>query len=252
MSLLHTDAIVLHSQRLGEADKLVTFYSLQRGKVKAVAKGARRLRSRFGASLEPFTHCNVVLFEKRSGLLLRLNQASIIESFQRIRRGLPGISAAGRMARLVSLLMPGDEANRKVYDLLLKGFREAEKEDPDLEMILRFFDIHLLKHSGYLPKVDECVKCLATLGKGPVYFSVGGGGALCPSCYRKNPLSGELVSRGTLAFVFQANQMGWDKMDRLKAGKTIRGELQHILDTSFAHITGRSVSQTSPLYDLSR
>ena len=138
MSLLETDAIVLKTLRLGEADKLVTILTAKKGKVKAVAKGARRPRSRFGAALEPFTHCNVILFDKKPTILMRMNQADILHSFMRIREDLERIRAAARMVQLVSAILPEGEANPKIFSLLLAGLAEVEKTD-HLDWLVRIF-----------------------------------------------------------------------------------------------------------------
>ena len=239
MSLLVTEAIVLGSQRLGEADKLVTLLTAERGKVRAVAKGVRKIKSRFGASLEAFTHSALVLFERRPGDLMRLNQASILHSFPELRRDLGRITGAGRAARMAGLLSPDGEANPRIFELLLRLYLEIERGHQDLELTLRFFEIHLLKYAGYLPKIDHCLKCGRLFSPGTVYFSASAGGALCESCHRRDPAQSDPVSKGTLAFLGQTARMGWNKLDRLRAGKPIRVELRELLNTSFSHITGR-------------
>lgn len=242
MSLVTTEAIVLRNQRLGEADKLVTLFTIHQGKVRAVAKGARRTRSRFGASLEPFTRLNTVLFERRPGTLLRINQTEILHPFTGIWKDLIVISAAARMARLVALITPDAEANMKIFHLLLKGLYQIEKDEQDLELITRFFEIHLLKYAGYLPRVDRCLKCQKPMGSGPIYFSPGMGGILCGTCHQAGSGPEEPVSKGTLAFLAQTGCLGWDKLSRLKAAKPIRAELRNILEASISHITGQPFS----------
>ena len=242
MSLVTTPGIVLRSQRLWEADKLVTFFTAQCGKVRAVAKGARRPRSRFGASLEPFSHSSLVLFEKRPGNLSRINQAAIMYPFKGIRKDLATIEAASRIVHLVYLLLPDAEANLKIFDLLLKALFEVEQNGKDLELITRFFEIHLLKYSGYLPKVDQCLKCHRPIDNSPIFFSAQAGGTLCMNCLQGNPAGGRPVSKGTLAFMVQTVRLGWEKQDRLKAANPIRNELRNILEDSIGHITGRPFS----------
>ncbi|MFQ5780403.1 MAG: DNA repair protein RecO, partial [Nitrospiria bacterium] len=121
MSLLSTRAIVLGSIKLGEADKLVTFFTTERGKLKGVAKGARRMKSRFGASLEPFTHCDLVVFEKGGEKLARINQSDILHSYQRLREDWRGIHSALLMTHLVQRMTPEGQPSRPIYRLLLDG-----------------------------------------------------------------------------------------------------------------------------------
>ena len=251
MSLVTTQAIVLRSQRLGEADKLVTLFTAHRGKTRAVAKGARRTRNRFGASLEPFMHLNTVLFEKRPGTLLRINQTEILHPFMGIWKDLNTISFAARMARLVSALTPIAEANLKIYHLLLKGLYQVEKNEQDPELLMRFFEIHLLKHSGYLPRVDRCLKCGKALGPRPFFFAPSMGGTICGTCHRDESFGlrtmSEPVSGGTIALLAQSARLRWDQVNRLRAAGLIRTQLQYILEASIEHITGRAFPRT-PIY----
>jgi DNA repair protein RecO (recombination protein O) len=249
MSLITTQAIVLRNEGLGDADKLVTLFTEHKGKVRGVAKGARRSRTRFGASLEPFTHCCMDIFERRPGVLLRINQTEILHSFMSIRQDFAAISAAARMVRLVSVLTPDAEANIKIFNLLLKGLYHLEKNKKDFELITRFFEIHLLKYSGYLPKIDRCLKCNGIINSGPVFFSHRAGGTICVSCYRAGYGPGEPVSKGTLAFLVLCMRMGWSKLDRMKATRSIRDELRILLEASITNIIGRPFS-TSPVLEV--
>lgn len=240
MSLFSTQGIVLRTQKLGEADKLLTFFTLHRGKLSGVAKRARKMRNTFGASLEPFSHINMVFFERRPGTLVHVNQCSILTSFSGIQKDLAGISVAGRMARLVSLLTPESEPNSRIFKLLLLGLHQITKGEQDLELILRFFEIHLLNYSGYRPKVDLCLRCQEAPISGKIFFSAEAGGTLCEGCHRIALTKGEPVSKGTLAFLSQSLRMDWGTMDRLRAPKSIRYELLTIMETSISHIRGRS------------
>ena len=239
MPLLTTEGIVLKSQSLGEADKLVTLFTVDRGKVRGVAKGARRGRTRYGASLEPFTHLGLVLYERRPGVLLRINQTEILHHFIKIREDLERISAASLMVRLTSLLSPDGEANSGLFGLLLQALSRLEKRNKDTELTSRFFEIQLLKHSGYLPRMDRCLRCQRGIDHVSVYFSPMAGGTVCSSCSKVPREFVEPVSKGTLAFWAQSGRMGWDKLDRMKPTRLIRKELRNLLETSISNVTGR-------------
>lgn len=242
MGLIHTDAIVLNSRRLGEADKIITLFTNQRGKVRAVANGARKPRSRFGASLEPFMHSSFVLYEKRPGALLRVSQSGIVVSNFRIRLGLESMLTAGRMVRLTSLLAPDNEANPRIYSLLCRGLSLVAEVQHDPELLIRFFEIQLLKYSGYLPRTDQCLKCRLSISDHPIFFSAEAGGTLCQSCSHRGPFMGQPISRGTLSLFTQTMRLGWDKLDRIKAGGVLRDELRDILEASLSSAVGRPVS----------
>jgi DNA repair protein RecO (recombination protein O) len=238
MSLLETEAIVLKGIRLGEADKLVTLLTTKKGKVKAVAKGARRSRSRFGAALEPFTHCNVILFEKKPTVLMRMNQADILKPFMKIREDLDRIQAAARMVQIVSAILPEGEANPKIFSLLLAGLGEVEKND-HLEWLVRVFEIRCLKHAGYQARLDRCLTCHGEMDSKPVYFSPKNGGTLCGSCARttRDPL--EFVSSGTISLLRLVARMNWSGLFRLKATPKMLQEVKNVVDAHFAYILGR-------------
>ncbi|WDT81198.1 MAG: DNA repair protein RecO [Candidatus Manganitrophus sp.] len=176
MSLLTTPAIVLGSIKLGEADKLVTFFTAKKGKLKGVAKGARRVKSRFGASLEPFTHCTLVVFEKPGDKLARVNQSDIVHSFQKLRENWGEIHLASHMAHLVQRMTPEGEQNLLVYRLLLEGLTFLERgADPELSTLL--FVVRLVSFSGYQPRWDRCLKCHRPMGE-RIYFSPADGGTV--------------------------------------------------------------------------
>ncbi|MFQ5587373.1 MAG: DNA repair protein RecO [Nitrospiria bacterium] len=241
MALLSTTAIVLGGIRLGEADRLITFFTTHRGLLKGVAKGARRMKSRFGASLEPFTHCRLIVFEKPADKLARINQCDIIHSFQPLREDWDGIERASRMVDLVAQMTPDGEANPKIFNLLLQGLSHLEdKTDPALSMLL--FINRLIIDSGYQPRWDDCQHCHAVLKPGsrqPLCFSAAAGGALCPDC---RPVSGALVpiSQGTRAFLNASQKMDYARAHRLRPSPDIQRECGAIFKATLSYITGKS------------
>jgi DNA repair protein RecO (recombination protein O) len=240
LSLFETEAVILNTLRLGEADKLVTLLSLKRGKVKAVAKGARRPKSRYGASLEPFTYCNVILFDKKPTVLMRMNQADILHPFLKIREDLDRIEAASRMVNIVSALLPEGEANPKVFSLLLAGLGEVEKGER-LEWLVRVFEIRALKHAGYQARLDRCLICHREIEAKAVYFSPKNGGTLCVACARtiRDPL--ELVSPGTVSLLRLVGRMNWAGLFRLKATPRMLEEVKNVTDAHLSFILGKSI-----------
>ncbi len=100
MPLLKTPAIVLKSRKWGDADRIVTFFTLKHGKVRGVARGARRMKSRFGGTLEPFVYCDLVLYEKPGDTLYRVSQTDVRQAFHPLRNSLETIAGAARLANL--------------------------------------------------------------------------------------------------------------------------------------------------------
>jgi len=244
MALFSTSAIVLGGIRLGEADKLITFFTGAGGKLKGVAKGARRMKSRFGAALEPFTHCKLVVFDKGTEKLARIEQCDIIHSFQALREDWGGIERASRMVDLVQQMTPDGQANDAIFDLLLQGLRFLEeKKDPPLSMML--FMSRLIACSGYQPHWEACLKCRLPFKSGKpeaLYFSPGAGGALCAKCGRAH-VPQIPISQGTRAFLSASQKMDYVRAHRLRPSLQIQKECEAIFKHTLSHITGKSTQR---------
>ncbi len=241
MALLSTRAIVLSGIRLGEADRLITFFTSHKGILKGVAKGARRMKSRFGASLEPFTHCTLIVFEKPGDQLARINQCDIIHSFQSLREDWNDIERASRMVDLVAQMTPDGEANAQIFKLLLQGLEHLEeKKNPPLSIML--FINQLIMNSGYQPHWDNCQSCHTVFKSGvreTLYFSASAGGALCSKCRNA---AGALIpmSQGTRAFLSASQKMDYERAHRLRPSLDIQKECEAIFKSTLSYITGKS------------
>ena len=180
-----TEAVVLRSFRLGEADRVLHVYSADRGRVGAVAKGIRRTKSRFGARLEPLSHVELML-HRGSGELGTVTGAALIDSHHAARedpyRLAVGLIGAEAMLRLFT----EQEANERAFTALTR-FLEALDELPSraparpaLDPLALSFQLKLLWLSGYLPHLDTCVECGAI--EGLVGYLPAAGGAVCREC----------------------------------------------------------------------
>jgi DNA repair protein RecO (recombination protein O) len=179
-----TEAVVLRSIRFGEADRVLHLYTLERGRVGAVAKGIRRTKSRFGARLEPLSHAEVMLHQG-SGELATVTGASLLrphsearEDPYRLAAGLVGLEAMLR-------LFTEQERNPKAFEALTRFLDALDRVDgrapePPLDPLVLSFQLKLLWLSGYLPHLTSCAECGA---EGPlVGYSARAGGAVCQRC----------------------------------------------------------------------
>lgn len=177
MGMRHDQGIVLRTYPLGEADRIVVLLSPNHGKVRAVAKGIRKTKSRFGGRLEPFTHVDVVLYEGRS--LDTITQASVIEAHPRLRGDLDRVMAAGAMAEGVDAVAQEGEASHRAFLLLQRGLRALEDgpRHPDLvtAFLLRLADV-----VGVAPALERCAGCGTP--QRLHRFSFAAGGVLCDRC----------------------------------------------------------------------
>jgi DNA repair protein RecO (recombination protein O) len=189
-----TQAVVLRSFRLGEADRVLHLYTLDRGRVGAVAKGVRKTKSRFGARLEPLSHVEVLLHQG-SGELQTVTGVDLIQSHRAAReqpyRLTVGLVAAEAMLRL----FPEQEANEQTFRALARFLElldhlEPGPGRPQADPLVLSFQLKLLWLAGYLPHVTSCAECGAETGLAG--YSPRAGGAVCTNCAKEAlPLSSE-------------------------------------------------------------
>jgi DNA repair protein RecO (recombination protein O) len=177
--LYRTQAVVLKRMDLGEADRIVTLFSRDEGKIRAVAKGVRRSTSRSAGHLEPFTLSDVLFAAGRE--LDVISQADTLESFRVLRENLDLTTHAYYLAELVDLLTEDRFENRGVFDALVQGLHELTHWR-DGRVVLVAFHLRLLEALGYRPELRECVGCRAQIAPDRNHFSAVLGGVLCPGC----------------------------------------------------------------------
>jgi DNA repair protein RecO (recombination protein O) len=180
--------IVLRTYKLGEADRIVVFVTEGRGKVRAVAKGVRKTRSKFGARLEPMSHVALQLYEGRD--LDVVTQAESIEQFRAIREDLDRLARATPMLEAVDQLAQEREENPRLYQMLLGALRSLAARDSPL--VVGAFHWKLLAVEGLGPELDVCVSC-GEHDVELVAFDLNEGGTLCRSCRSGVPISPEAL-----------------------------------------------------------
>jgi len=175
-----TEAVVLRSLRFSEADRILHLYTLERGRVGAIAKGARKTTSRFGARLEPLSHLELVLHEG-SGELHTVTGASLIAPHRAVREDARRLPVALIGAETMLRLFGEPEPNARAFEALrrfLEALEQVEAQTPaSLDPLALSFQLKLLWLSGYLPHLGACVEC-GERGE-LVGFSARGGGAVC-------------------------------------------------------------------------
>ena len=177
--LYRTPAVVLKRMDLGEADRIVTLFSRDEGKVRAVAKGVRRTTSRSAGHLELFTLTDVLFAVGRE--LDVISQADTLEAFRQIRENLELTTYAYYLAEVVDLLTEDRLENRVVFDTLVESLHQL-CQAVDTRLVLIMFHLKLLEALGYRPELRECVGCRAEIEPEKNHFSALLGGVLCPGC----------------------------------------------------------------------
>ena len=179
MPLYTANAIVLRRINFSEVDRIVSLYSRERGKISAIAKGARKPISRLAGATEVLTYGR---FQFASGKNLDvLTQVEVKESFPRIHADLSCIAHATYLAELIDRFAEEDDVSPDLFDLLLSALYLLERPN-DPEKITHMFELQFMKLLGYEPVLDRCVRCRAHLPEGEIYFSPSFGGTICREC----------------------------------------------------------------------
>ncbi len=238
MPLIKATAIVLRSRKWGDADRIVTFYSKEKGKIGGVARGARRPKSRFGAALEPFSLCRLNLFEKAGDSLLRVSQVDLVRSSQKLRESLRLIDSAARMVNVVAAITPDGDPDPLLFDTLEQGLASLhESEDPAFTALL--FQIRLLGVTGFRPQTDHCAACGKAHFASEPQFSPLAGGLVCLSCAAHQRVRCIALSRGSLSFLQQAIRLDPTVVTRLRAGGQVRGEVEAAIEGYVTVVAGK-------------
>lgn len=220
MRLYRDDGVVLRTQKLGEADRIVSLLTRKTGRVRAVAKGVRRTTSRFGARLEPFTHVDLLLHPGRS--LDVVTQAEVIRSYGAPLGGdYPRYTAGVAMLETAERLTPVDkEPALRQFLLLVGGLRTLGENVHEPRLVLDAYLLRSLTVAGYAPALGECARCgrpgaagAADDAAGPVplhAFAVAAGGLVCEDC---RPPGAATPAPATVALLGALLRGDWEHAD---------------------------------------
>jgi len=231
-------AVILQVTDYAEYDKIVSFYTLHHGRIKGIAKGAKRSQKRFGGALEPFTLNEIDFFERESHGLARLENCRIINTFPAISRDIKKIAYGNYLLELVNILTPEREKHPEIFDLLV-FFLELLGSQPPREDFLRIFEIRLTALLGYQPQLLQCVNCAQMYVPQATYrFSVSRGGILCPACHKESDAH-PCLSHGTIKIFQQAQQLSFEKLNRIHFSAASQAEGRLIMAQFLEYHIGR-------------
>lgn len=219
MPLRETEAIVLRTYRLGEADKIVSLFSRQMGRLRAVASGAQRPKSRYGGVLEPLTYIRLWLFERENRDLLRMNSAELVESFFAMQGDYVVQIAAQYMAEVSERLLPEREVNERAFRLLLTALRGL-KAAVSIDLPLLYFNAWMLRLGGFLPDFRQCSQCGRALG-GEAAFA-GSLSIICKDC-RPSGAGGRRLSPEAIELIENTRHMPFDRWAANEGGADTAG-----------------------------
>jgi DNA repair protein RecO (recombination protein O) len=240
-----TEGVVMRRSPFSESDRLLTIYTPQ-GKRRVVAKGARKTTSRLAGHIELFTHAQVLLAVGRN--LDIVTQSVVVHDYPRLRGDLGLIGAAYYMAELLDRLTEEEDANPKAYRTLLAALGALDATDsPDL--VLRWYELHLLDTLGFRPQLSDCVVCHDALSEDASRFSPAGGGVLCPRCAASD--GGALpMSLAAFKLMRYLQQQPDDVIARLTLTAGLRSEVEQMLRAYIRRILERDLKSIAFLEEL--
>ncbi|MDP7586764.1 MAG: DNA repair protein RecO [SAR202 cluster bacterium] len=235
------EAIILSYTPLGEADLLVTMFTRDQGKVRAVGKGARRSTSKLVGHLEPLTLMRMSMAHGRNMDII--SQGEVVQSFSKLKEDLTGITKGLYLAELVNGFGAEDSANPELYRLMIETLLAIET-DPESDMPLRFFEFHLLQVSGLMPELYHCVECRAELEPDAHRFSPNVGGTLCLDC---NPEDAHLrlLSLRALKVLRLLDRSDIAAACKLSLDDSLAAELKSLLSTTVSYWLGKEIRSNS-------
>ncbi len=209
MALHESEAIVLQSYALGEADRLVSFLSRAAGRMRGVAAGARKPKSRFGSTLERLSYVRIWYFENPTRELVRIRQCEMIESFLDAFRDYDSSVVLSILSEVSLAVLPDHEASDANFRLLLLT-AQTVKRTGKADLPLAYFALWTVKLGGWLPPLDCCGFCGVVLPEGaPVFIARSGSAVACTKCRRPGMRTISPVARSL------ASKMLAERLDRL-------------------------------------
>lgn len=181
MPLKESEAVILRSFPLGEADRLVSFLSRSAGRLRGVARGARRPKSRFGAALETLSHVRIFYFERETRELVRINQCELLESFLDVQRDYERGLALALLSEVSEFVLPEREPSDAAFRLLLHT-AQALKRGAHVALALAYFNLWTVRLAGWLPELQRCARCGRDIVSQGGFGSPHHAGLACSQC----------------------------------------------------------------------
>ena len=238
MALFETESLVLKSYSLAEADKIVVFLTQDYGMVRGVAKGAKRLKSRFGGALEPFSIVDLTFFQKEERELVSIRQLELKKSFFESVSDPQFLQKFAYLGELLIEFAPPHEPNERLYRMARVCLETAAENPQSLEAVALYFEIWLLRLAGYLPVWDKCNDCRRELAKNEsanlqINFHL-----LCQSCQKTK--SGVVVSPSQRQIYLTAQTLSPTRFVEFTDGKNDQvKELSALLKRIISHTLGK-------------
>ena len=240
-----TEAVIIKKTRLGEADCILTFYTPHLGKIQGFAKSLRKPKSKMAGHLELLTHSQVSLARGRN--IDTITGSQTINSFLPLKTDLDLTSYALYITELVNQFTADNVEDYPLFQLLVETLQGLTLGG-DNELILRYFELHLLERAGYRPQLERCVACKSALKEAANLFSPGSGGVLCPGC-RQSHLAYPLSEKARKVLLLLQNS-DYSAVSGLEIERELSRRLEIIMRNYLRYLLEREVKSTAWLDSL--
>jgi DNA repair protein RecO (recombination protein O) len=229
-------ALVLRTTDWSETSRIATLWTREFGKVRALAKGGRRLKSNFESSLDLLTVCSIVLLRKSSGSLDLLTEARVVQRFPRLRSDLSALYAGYYIAELLSDLTQDNDPHPSLFDGTLRALADLGKPEMETGTRLARWELGLLRELGFSPVLDRCAVCAALVTEENLVFSASAGGVLCVTC-RAGARDRRALAPGAWQLMRALREAGeaW----RQPWESAVRAEVRQVLGQYVTYLLGR-------------
>ena len=234
-----TQGIVLRQMPLGEADRILTLFTPDVGKLRAVARGVRRTKSRLGGHVEPLCHVRVSVAEGRA--LDTIVEAETIHSFRGLREDLQEVSAAVYITELVDRFTVEQSPNPTLFQHLLDALTWLQRVERP-EKLLRHFEVRLLADAGFGPELQRCVECRSDLEPGDHVYSSAKGGVVCPACRVNIDESVLPISLNAIKVLRFLQREDYARTDALDVPDALLVQVERLLRTYVRYVLERDLS----------
>jgi DNA repair protein RecO (recombination protein O) len=241
MRSFRVEAVVLKHNDYGEADRMLTLYSRQRGKLRALGKGVRKVRSRKGGHVEPFTLVSLQLAKGRNWYIV--SQAEAQETYPNIHQDLEGMGYASYAVELLDKFTFDEEENSALFRLITNTLKRLESGD-DPQIVVRYYEIHLLDLLGFRPELKKCVVSEAEIKAEDQYFSATLGGVISPEHGRG--LAGAVpISMRGLKYLRHFQRSTYKEALRAQIAPEIANELEILMQHYITYLLERGLNSPS-------
>lgn len=238
---IRAEGVILRHSDFGEADRLLTIFTREVGKVRAIAKGVRKARSRKAGHVEPFTRTSLQLARGRD--LFILTQAEAADVYAALREDLVLLGYASYVIELLDRSTTDEVENRALYNLLSRTLTRLNRGD-NPNLVTRYYELRLLDYVGFRPQLINCARCETKIQPEDQYFSALQGGVICPKCGQRDP-EARPISMQALKYFRHFQRSSYRDAARATITATVFAEMETLMQYYLTYSLERGLNSPS-------